>query len=106
MPIAVPSGDDGFSVDPAHLAGVAGQLGQAFDDLSTAITQYGSGSATLADFGSEVASGWSNFDGAWAQELNILGLALTEMIRKVSKTAVGYSTAEVVNITAIHKIAG
>jgi len=106
MPIAVPSSDDGFSVDPAHLAGAAGQLGQAFDDLNTAINQYGSGSATLADFGSEAASAWASFDGAWAQELNVLGLALTEMIRKVSKTAVGYSAADVINAAAIQEMAG
>jgi Excreted virulence factor EspC, type VII ESX diderm len=89
---AVPDG--GFSVDLAELGGVAGQIGVAYDDLTTAITQYGQEAAAPGDFGSEVAGSWSDFDGAWAQELNVLGLAITEMASKVHTAGTNYATAD------------
>lgn len=107
MPAQGPMPDDGFSVDPALLGGAAGQIGKAYDDLTTAIAQYsGQDSPSPADFGSEVGSAWSNFDDAWAQELKVLGLALTELTSKVHSAAASYSGAESSNTHAVAKLAG
>jgi hypothetical protein len=105
--VLTPGPDDGFSVDPASLHGVAGQIGKAYDDLNTAITRYGgSQPATPGDFGSEVSPAWSNFDGAWAQELDVLSLATMEMIGNVSNAATGYTTADVRAAGAARQVAG
>jgi hypothetical protein len=107
MPIVGPSPDGGFSVDLAQLGGAAGQIGTAYDDLATAISQYGGDeTASPGDFGSGVSSAWSNFDDAWAQELNVLGLAVTEMISKVQTAGTDYATSESINADAIRQIAG
>jgi hypothetical protein len=98
--------DGGFSVDPAELGGVAGQIGVAYDDLTTAISQYGSQAPSAGDFGSQVAGAWSDFDGAWAQELNVLGLAITEMAGKVQTAGTNYATAESANVGDIEGLAG
>jgi hypothetical protein len=101
---AVPDG--GFSVDLAELGGVAGQIGVAYDDLTTAISQYGQESSSAGDFGSQVAGSWSAFDGAWAQELNVLGLATTEMASKVHTAGTNYATADSANVRNIDGLAG
>jgi hypothetical protein len=98
--------DGGFSVDPAELGGVAGQIGVAYDDLTTAINQYGQGSAAPGDFGSEVAGSWSAFDGAWAQELNVLGLAITEMASKVHTAGTNYAAADSASVRDIDGLTG
>jgi hypothetical protein len=97
--------DGGFSVDLAELGGVAGQIGVAYDDLTTAIGQYGQESASAGDFGSQVAGAWCSFDGAWAQELNVLGLATTEMASKVHTAGTNYATAESANVRDIDGLA-
>jgi Excreted virulence factor EspC, type VII ESX diderm len=98
--------DGGFSVDLAELGGVAGQIGLAYDDLTTAIGQYGQEAASSGDFGSQVAGAWSDFDGAWAQELNVLGLAITEMASKVHAAGTNYATADSANVRNIDGVAG
>ena len=98
--------DGGFSVDLAELGGVAGQIGVAYDDLTTAITQYGQEAPSAGDFGSEVAGSWSNFDGAWAQELNVLGLAITEMASKVHTVGTNYATADSANVRNVGRAVG
>lgn len=35
---------------------------------------------------------------AWAQELNVLGLAITEMVSKIHTVGTNYSTAESANV--------
>jgi Excreted virulence factor EspC, type VII ESX diderm len=97
--------DGGFSVDPAELGGVAGQIGVAYDDLTTAISQYGREDPSAGDFGSQVAGAWSGFDSAWAQELNVLGLATTEMASKVRTAGTNYATAESANVRDIDGLA-
>ena len=98
--------DGGFSVDLAELGGVAGQIGVAYDDLTTAITQYGQEAASSGDFGSEVEGAWSDFDGAWAQELNVLGLAITEMASKVHTAGTNYASADSANTRNIRGTVG
>jgi hypothetical protein len=98
--------DGGFSVDLAELGGVAGQIGVAYDDLTTAISQYGQETPSAGDFGSQVAGSWSDFDGAWAQELNVLGLAITEMASKIHTVGTNYSTADSANVRNIDGVAG
>ena len=98
--------DGGFSVDLAELGGVAGQIGVAYDDLTTAISQFGLQAPSAGDFGSQVAGSWSAFDGAWAQELNVLGLATTEMASKVHTVGTNYSAAESANVRDIDGVAG
>ena len=98
--------DGGFSVDLAELGGVAGQIGVAYDDLTTAINQYGQETPSAGDFGSQVAGSWSDFDGAWAQELNVLGLAITEMVSKIHTVGTNYSTADSANVRNIDGVAG
>lgn len=107
VPVEPPPSDDGFSVDPATLHGVAGQIGKAYDDLNTAISQYcGPEQGTPGVFGSEVSAAWTNFNGAWSQEFNVLGLAIQEMIGKVGGAALGYQAADSAAATAAGEIAG
>jgi hypothetical protein len=98
--------DGGFGVDLAQLGGVAGQIGVAYDDLTTAITQYGQETPAPGDFGSEVAGSWSAFDGAWAQELNVLGLAITEMVSKVHAAGANYAATDSASTRDIHGVVG
>jgi hypothetical protein len=98
--------DGGFSVDLAELGGVAGQIGVAYDDLTTAINQYGQETPSAGDFGSQVAGSWSDFDGAWAQELNVLGLAISEMVSKIHTVGTNYSTADSANVRNVDGVAG
>lgn len=98
--------DGGFSVDLAELGGVAGQIGLAYDDLTTAISQYGQEAASSGDFGSQVSGAWSDFDGAWAQELNVLGLAISEMASKVHTAGTNYATADSANVRNADGILG
>jgi len=99
--------DGGFAVDVAALGGVAVQIGLAYDDLTTAITQYGQEApAAPGDFGSEVAGPWSDFDGAWAQELNVFGLALSEVCSNVRAAGANYSAADSAGIRAIRSVDG
>ncbi|HEX3790789.1 MAG TPA: type VII secretion target [Pseudonocardiaceae bacterium] len=91
-----PGGGSGFGVDPAQLKGVAGQLGKAYDDVNTAITDF-SGSecldaAVFGDFG--MGPAWSAFDSAWASELSVTGAAISELITKVSTTADNYRNTD------------
>lgn len=91
-----PGGGGGFQVDPAALGGVAGQLGRAYDDFATAITDYaGTACYSQADFGDfDMGSAWSNFDGAWAGEMDVLDEAIGELIRKVNTTGANYTANE------------
>jgi hypothetical protein len=91
-----PGGGDGFEVDPAQLGGVAGQLGRAYDDLNTAITDYaGNACYSQPDFGDfGMGPAWSNFDGAWAGEMDVLDAAIDELIKKIDATAGNYSGNE------------
>jgi hypothetical protein len=91
-----PGGGDGFAVDPAQLSGVAGQLGEAYDDFNRAITDYsGNACYSQSDFGDfGMGSAWSNFDGAWAGEMNVLDSALAELIQKVKLTNINYRDNE------------
>jgi hypothetical protein len=98
--------DGGFSVDLAELGGVAGQIGLAYDDLTTAINQYGQETPSSGEFGSQVAGAWSAFDAAWAQELNVLGLAMTEMASKVHTAGTNYATADSANVRNVDGVAG
>lgn len=98
--------DGGFSVDLAQLGGVAGQIGAAYDELNTAITQYGQEGAASGDFGTEVAGSWSDFDGAWAQELNVFGLAISEAASKVHTAGSNYAAAEAVNTSEANGVGG
>jgi hypothetical protein len=96
----------GFAVDLAQLGGVAGQIGVAYDDLNTAIIQYGQEASSPSDFGTEVAGSWSDFDGAWAQELNVFSLALSETASKVHTAGANYAAAESANINDIDSVEG
>jgi len=98
--------DGGFSVDLAELGGVAGQIGVAYDDLTAAINQYGQETPSAGEFGSQVAGAWSDFDGAWAQELNVLGLAITEMASKVHTAGTNYATSDSANVRNADGIIG
>lgn len=98
--------DGGFSVDPAELGGVAGQIGVAYDDLNTAIGQYCQEVPAPGDFGREVAGSWSDFDGAWAQELAVLSEALNETASKVHAAGANYSAAESVNTRDADSVGG
>jgi hypothetical protein len=86
--VATTGGDDGVQVDPAGLGGVAGQLGWAYVDFDAAITEYaGTACYRKADFGElGVDTAWSNFDGAWAGEVDVLDEAIVELIQKVDVT--------------------
>jgi hypothetical protein len=106
MPIAPSTPDDGFSVDPAQLHGVAGQIGRASDDLNTAINQFGGDYPDPAEFGTGVSGAWSNFVGAWAQELNTFGLAVTEMITKVQTAGADYAGADAKTTRAVQSVGG
>lgn len=59
-----PGGGSGFEVDPAQLAGVAGQLGKAYDDFTTAMNDYiGDECYDPAVFGdSGMAAAWSGHE--------------------------------------------
>ncbi len=98
---ADPGGGEGFDVDPAQLDGVAGQLGRAYDDFDKAITDYaGTACYAQSDFGDfGVGPAWTNFDGALASEMSVLGEALAELIRKVDSTSANYRDNE-------HEVAG
>ena len=98
--------DGGFSVDLAALGGVAGQIGVAYDDLTTAISQYGQETPSAGDFGSQVAGAWSGFDGAWAQELNVLGLGISEMASKVHTAGTNYAASDSANVRNADGILG
>lgn len=98
--------DGRYTVDLAQLGGVAGQIGLAYDDLNTAITQYGQEVASPGDFGSEVASSWSGFEDAWLQELNVFSLALNETAEKVHTAGANYAAAESANIKDIDSVGG
>lgn len=91
-----PGGGDGFEVDPAQLGGVAGQLGRAYDDFNTAITDYaGTACYAQSDFGDfGMGPAWANFDGAWASEMNVLSEAIEELIKKVDTSANNYRDNE------------
>jgi hypothetical protein len=91
-----PGGGDGFQVDPAQLGGVAGELGRAYDDFNTAITDYaGTACYSQSDFGDfGMGPAWSNFEGAWAGEMNVLDSAIDELITKVRTTAINYRDNE------------
>lgn len=91
-----PGGGDGFQVDPAALGGVAGQLGRAYDDFDSAITDYaGTACYSQADFGDfGMGPAWSNFDGAWAAEMDVLDEAIAELIQKVDATKANYTENE------------
>ena len=104
MPLPIPDG--GYTVDPAQLGGVAGQIGLAYDDVNTAINQYCQELPAPGDFGTEVASAWSDFDSAWMQELNVLGMAVGEAASNVHTAGANYSAAESVNTSAIHHVGG
>jgi hypothetical protein len=98
--------DGGFSVDLAQLGGVAGQIGVAYDELNTAITQYSHEAAAPGDLGTEVANSWSDFDGAWAQELSVFGLAISEAANKVHTAGFSYAAAESVNTSDAERVGG
>ena len=98
--------DGGFSVDLAELGGVAGQIGVAYDDLTAAINQYGQETPSAGEFGGQVAGAWSDFDGAWARELNALGLAITEMASKVHTAGTNYATSDSANVRNADGIIG
>lgn len=98
--------DGGYTVDLAQLGGVAGQIGLAYDDLNTAITQYGQEVASAGDFGREVASSWSGFEDAWLQELNVFSLALSETAEKVHTAGANYAAAESANTNSINSVGG
>lgn len=91
-----PGGGDGFQVDPASLGGAAGQLGRAYDDFDTAITDYaGTACYSQQDFGDfGMGPAWSNFDGAWAGEMGVLNSAIAELIKKIDSTAANYTENE------------
>jgi hypothetical protein len=92
--------------DPAQLGGVVGQVGQAYDDLNTAMAQYGRAIPAPSALGSEVASAWSNFDAVWAQELNVLGLATAEVIDKFMTAAQKVAETESGITGAVGQVAG
>jgi uncharacterized protein YukE len=106
MHITPSPANDGFSVDPAHLQGVAGQIANAIDDLSTEITQFGGDHSDVAEFGTPVAEAWSNFAGAWAQELQTFGLALTEMSTKVEAAGADYAKADAKTADEVKNVGG
>jgi len=91
----------GFQVDPEELSGVAGRLGQAYDDFTTAITDFHGLECYCAGmFGdSNVGAAWVAVNSAWAEELTAAGAALAELIHKVSTTAQLYQETEA-SITA------
>jgi hypothetical protein len=92
----VDPGGGGFQVDPAQLGGVAGQLGRAYDDFGTAMTDYAGAAcyapAAFGDFG--MGPAWSNFDGAWSAEMAVLDAAIAELITKVDTTKANYTDNE------------
>jgi hypothetical protein len=78
----------------------------AYDDLTTAIGQYGQETPSAGDFGSQVAGSWSDFDGVWAQGLKVLGLAISEMVSKIHTVGTNYSTADTANVRNADGVAG
>jgi hypothetical protein len=98
--------DDGFFVDPAHLQGVAGQIGAAYDDVWTGTTQFSGDYPSSGDFGAPVADAWSFFDSQWAEELQTFGVAITEMITKVQAAGAGYAKADARTAGAVKDMGG
>jgi hypothetical protein len=98
-----PGGGSGFAVDPAELKGAAGQLGQAYDDFDTAITDYGGSvcydPAAFGDFG--LGDAWSAFNSAWASEMSVTSAAIAEMINKINTTSDNYGGTDAHNAGTI-----
>ncbi len=95
-----------FQVDPASLSGAAGQLGQAYDDMNTAIAYYASAGtsapAAFGDFG--MADAWSSFDSAWSDELSVTAAALQELSQKVAASSVVYTHNESRTVSSFHAV--
>ena len=104
-----PGGSDGFSVDPASLSGVAGQVGRAYDDYDTVIVYFcGTGDTPSGtELGQDgVPAAWSAFESAWGAELSTTSLALAELTRKLQATSENYSTNEAKVAGAIAGVGG
>lgn len=95
-----------FQVDQAQLSGTAGQVGQVYDDMNTAIACYGEAGPTapaaFGDFG--MADAWSSFDAAWSAELNVTAAALQELSQKVAASAVIYTHNERRTVASFHAV--
>jgi hypothetical protein len=91
-----PGGGDGFSVDPASLSGVAGQVGRAYDDYNTVIVYFcGADVPSGTELGQDgVPAAWSAFESAWSAELSTTSLALAELTRKLQATSDNYRANE------------
>lgn len=89
-------GSSDFSVDPAALGGVAGQLGRAYDEMNQAVVDYtGSACYSSGAFGTAtVGRAWADFDSAWAGELSVFSEAIADLVKKVETTAQNYQETE------------
>lgn len=91
-----PGGGNGFTVDAVQLNEVARQLGRAYDDMNTALANYGGAScydaSAFGDFGMRDA--WSGFDSNWAGELSTISQAIDELSTKVVATTNNYTSTE------------
>ncbi len=99
--------DVGFSVDPAALGGVAGQLGSCCSELEQAVTAYHSDECTPDDLASpDMAKALTGFDTAWSQVLNVLGQAMRDLVEAVQNTGHTYSAADAANSAAAERVGG
>ena len=99
---------DGFAVDPAALGGVAGELGQAYDDLNTAFGQV-CATSSAGDDGSvfaapEVVTAWNAFCTAFLNEFDEDVAALSELINRLMTTAQRYTETEAQVTGSIHAV--
>ncbi|HEV2639858.1 MAG TPA: hypothetical protein VGX23_32295 [Actinocrinis sp.] len=96
----------GYQVDPASLAGVAGQIGQAYDDYNTVIVDYlGSACYSEGIFGDPgVGQAWTAFNSAWGDELSVTSEALGEAAQKISAALQQYQSAEHAITGALGKV--
>jgi hypothetical protein len=91
----------GFSFDPALLGGLAGKIGDAYDGVVGAISQFTDQAPDSPDdLGSEVSGQWEKWHPTFEQELSALKEAVGGMISKILSTGTNYETAERVNQAA------
>jgi hypothetical protein len=89
---------NGFSFDPALLDGLAGKIGDAYDDMAGAIGEFTDQEPDSPDdLGSEVSAQWKKWHPTFEQELSALKEAIGGMITKILSAGTLYETVERIN---------